>query len=106
MSDNTVLLTPAEQEALRGAMLAHFDTCHCTPVLQCAGHRFLQEPNILHRLLWIRRTREAWIAQEYVGTCGRCKDEHQPLDNNQLCSRCQFTDDLGGLRSTPLTLPW
>ena len=73
--DTPPSMTHSEAEALLGVMSNNFGPCVCMSyermaghrvwIERCSGHEFLAEDHRIARLLWIRRTRGKWVADEH-----------------------------------------
>jgi hypothetical protein len=107
-----VRMTPSEQTALRDALVNTYTECRCTPVLECAGHRFLSEHDRtlsrVERLLYVRRTLATWQREEFTGKCKVCGGEGEHAQGEDRCRRCRFAVTLGSETEPmlPTSLPW
>lgn len=112
----TALLTEPEIAAFKAAM-ANFGTCQCgtiqptqhgpVKIQTCAGHLFLLETDRacsrIQRLVYVRRTLEAWQRAEQVGPCKQCERVAYHIVGKDVCEDCSTTDLIG--QALP-HLPW
>lgn len=104
-------LTKTEQSDLLAAVQHNFGPCTCRPGVQCDGHRFLAETQVIgterveisrvQRMVMARREGQTWLTQEFGRplTLEQPQPEEAPLPPDLIPGSPPQGDDAS-------TLPW